>query len=138
MVHNFAPANGRPVENPIGVLDETLRARAIAILRVEVVHRRQRAGWSDFEDRSGAGSPAAGRGPVQVSIASLDRCRPRICTVRRVEEVQGGECTRRRYFEDRATRAGAVATATVAVADTSGVGRPVDVSIAGLNQTLGT
>jgi hypothetical protein len=43
--------------------------------------------------------------------------------------VQGGECTRRRDFEDRATRAGVVATSTVAVAETSGVRRPVEVSI---------
>ena len=133
MLHNFASTNGRPVENPVGVLDRSLRERAIAILRVEVMQRGQRAGYCDCEDRSRPGSPAIGRGSVDVSIAGLDRWRPRIAAVRVVEDVQGAECTRRRHFEDRATCAGVVAIATVAVAETSRVGCPVKVSIAGLN-----
>ena len=120
------------------MLEQPHGERAIAIRRVEVVQRRQRASGSDFEDRSGASSPAVGRGPVQVPIAGLDRCSPRIASVRVAENVQGGECTRRRHFEDRATCAGYVAIATIAVAETSRVGRPVEVSIVGLNQTLGT
>ena len=44
MVHNFASTNGGPVEGPIGVLDQSHGERAIAILRVEAVHRRQPAG----------------------------------------------------------------------------------------------
>jgi len=44
MVHNFASTNGRPVEGPIGMLDQSRGVRAIAIVRVEVIQRRQGAG----------------------------------------------------------------------------------------------
>ena len=103
MVHNFASTNGRPVESPIGVLDQSHGERAIAIRRVEVVHRGKTAGWSDLEEGSSASSPAVGGGPVEVSIAGLDRRRARIAAVRVAKDVQGGKCTRRSHFEDRAT-----------------------------------
>ena len=44
MVHNFASTNGRPVENPVGVLDQSQWKGTIALAHVQVVHRRQRAG----------------------------------------------------------------------------------------------
>jgi hypothetical protein len=44
MVHNLASANGRPVEGPVGVLDQSHGERAIAIARVQVVYRGQRTG----------------------------------------------------------------------------------------------
>ena len=44
MVRHVASTNGRPVENPVGMLYYSYGERSIAILRVEVVHRRQRAG----------------------------------------------------------------------------------------------
>jgi hypothetical protein len=55
------------------VLDQPHGQRAIAILQVEVLHRRRRASGSDFEDRSVADTPTVGRGPVEASIAGLNQ-----------------------------------------------------------------
>ena len=42
MVHNLVSTNGRPVENPDGVLDQSQRKGTIALAHVQVVHPRQR------------------------------------------------------------------------------------------------
>lgn len=44
MVLNLASTNRRPVEGPVGMLDQSRGECAIALVRVEVIRRRQGAG----------------------------------------------------------------------------------------------
>ena len=88
----------------------------------------KRTGGGHFEDRSVEVCAAPFRCPVEVSIAGLDHS----CgtgAIRGIEPVQGGHCACGSHFEDRAT-----ARAAVAAGRPARGGRPVDVSIAGLNK----
>ena len=66
------------VRCPVAVLVSGLyqprqRARAVhtPVLGAEAVYCRQRATWSDFEDRSSAVGPAKIRCPIEVAIGGL-------------------------------------------------------------------
>jgi hypothetical protein len=102
---------GCPVEVPVGTLDQR-RFGQFAIRAVEVMQRRQRATWSDFENRAAAinGAPdiGAGVGPavlrssVKVPVGSLDKPCDGREAVRAVETVQRRERATWGDFEDRA------------------------------------
>jgi hypothetical protein len=130
------PPNSRPVEGSIAVLDQ--RCWEGAICPVEAVHRRQRSGWRNFEDRptatgEGGAIPAPARCPVQVSIAGLDQCCAGIGAVGVVEDVERGQRACKSDFEDRATGA----SRAVTVASPARVGHPVEIPIGGLDEPSG-
>ena len=135
------PSSCRSVKVPIGCLDQVRQGEAAVRAvgaRAKIVKRRQRAGRSDFENRSAtiaeAGrqiGPASLRCPIEIPIAGLDQRAIRPIAVTRVEAQQRRELAACGDFEDRSTAARAGNGVPAARR------YPVKASIGGLDIRLG-